>query len=280
MHFGMEWLCRLVKNEPSPTAIIRPQSGVSDTINYELKFFPAKPRREAPIVVIPDGKYAHSMRDAYRSLRRGAGSTMKLFPLTKTHPVQPHTTIILDKKFKLFHTPPGGLKKPSGKEEADEEVRKRVLAANQDRMQDMLRAAGGDADETIFCYMDASRHEGSDEEPPSCAGAFIIFRGFTPKPENIIHCDFAAAGTLACAYSGECNTMIAALLYILQNMDRIFQRCRKLVLVTDSQSLLLSINKTQMRNMGYREQGILSMISRICGRDVDVVLGFVFSHYW
>jgi ribonuclease HI len=289
MCFGPEWVVRLFRDRPMPTAalriVVRGDGVPVDRARPPAMFPPPGFRR--------DDDRPMSLRAIGRRMRHddpnhgGPGydarqGDFSLRPLPTVMPYPPHELAVFDRHVTFTVSPPGDLTRP--KEEVEQwppEVRKQFADANEARMTALASRHGAHA---IYAFTDGARQEKVGElHDEACAGAYVICRGQDPRvSENRLLRGDVAVSPLACVYAAEVASLSAALRAALDNFDRVFgnvpEQERHLVIVTDSKSALDSMRCTFVRRLQFAEQTACRLLFDLATRGVHIELAFVFSH--
>lgn len=283
--FGMNLLIRLLRHHRMPTAVIRPQQDQQGNIitkKEELESKETYPRSLQHVqqqthseTRIWDSRTQLSMRDLI-------SSTIDKVPRRKNaipHVVAAQEVGVMDQHVTIISSPPGNLRKME-LDEMNEQQRKQFKNANRKRFVELTKRVS-EPSKAVFIYFDASR---SEEKGGSCAGGFAIYRGPKCRKENLIYSsNEVQAGPRACIYSGEANTLEAALEFVRNNTGWVFNHLspsdpKEIVIISDSQSVLRALEKTIIRKMKTVETSISLLLLDLAKRNITIVLGFVFSH--
>jgi ribonuclease HI len=295
MQFGMRWVIHLFQNLPMSTASLRPKisSDGTKTTSTPYSIFPPKvtvreeiTKRGALIQsaihksadYIYDGKRVNSkeadllsVRDAWMLKLINNNNNIPRMMRTVFHPYDPRQLKFFD-RVKFLSTAPGGLKKPEGHpKQWPKEVLRKLVEANEERMTEIKNST---SDNAINIFTDASRNEVT----PSCAGAWIMFRGWNHREGEPFNKGHVAAGPHACSYSGETLAILAALEFCCANSRRILEMSKFMNIIVDAQSAMLACEKTWIRPMNFVEQQISWRLFLLARYGFEITVGFVFSH--
>ena len=283
MVFGTEWVVRLFRDRPMPTAKLRDLTcaGYDKTRgpstwppqNFNGRTHGGRTLRDIARALPPEasGRRADFAADP-RKLDK------QLRPLPRIHPFSAQELGCFD-EFVRFHTsPPGGLiKLHKPLDEWTPEEMAPYRAANERRMLDL---STGDP---IFVFTDGARTEASSSTAEAAVGYYVICDGPVPRtegspegPRNIVRKAPVPVPPIACIYSAELGAITAALQYVADNISGF--KGRKLVLITDSKSSLEAMQVSWLRRMGHLEQDATRHLHRIAAAHIHVHLAFVFSH--
>ena len=285
--FGPEWVTRLFRDRPMPTADIRRvRLANGDFQKFSVPQWP--PADWSRFASKPDSSRNIALRDIgvelqtwHGGLRDGREPNPRWRPLPRIYPFAPHELRAFDKQVRFIVDPPGGLVKPQKPvEQMTDEEKAPFALANAERMAQLVRDNGSDA---IFVFTDGSRTEASSHNSKlgRCAGAFVICRGADPTAPGVIVAESdVPASPVACVYSAELGAIVAALRYIAEHSEAIFagHDNHNIVLVTDSKSALESMKTTWVRRIGHLEQDACRLVFDIAQLDAHVSMAFVFSH--
>ena len=279
--FGVEWVARLFRDGVMPTADLRPV--ICKDGSTRARAAAVWPKPDWKRADDPDTPQRDSLRDVGRTLIVGAphergrdprDAHPALRPMPRPHPFPPHELAVFDERVRFVVDPPGGLTKLDKPVETwTKEECQPFEQANEERMQQLVDKYGAGS---TFIFTDGSR----DELERKCAGTFVVSRGSDPTVKDaVIHASHVLAGPIACVYTAELRSIDAALAWVLENRQQVFNwRPKNLVIVTDSKSSLESLRTTWVRRIGFLEQTVTRKLYDLATSGITVALAFVFSH--